>query len=75
MKASRGKFLASPVVRTPWFHCGGPESIPGGRTKIPQAEKYEQKGEKKVIECLLSVSPYSVLFKYGSFYPHNNSMI
>ena len=32
-----GEFPGSPVVRTQHLHYGGPGSIPGQRTKIPQA--------------------------------------
>ena len=30
-----GEFSGSPVVRTQWFHCWGPGSMPGWETKIP----------------------------------------
>ena len=32
-----GEFSGSPVVRTWYFHCCGPGSVPGRRTKIPQS--------------------------------------
>ena len=31
------------MVKTPCFHCRGPCSIPGQRTKIPQAAQHSQK--------------------------------
>ena len=37
-----------PVVRTLHFHCGGPGSIPGQRTKILQAT-WKSPGQAKII--------------------------
>ena len=34
---SEGELPGGPVVRTQHFHCRGPGSIPGRRTKILQA--------------------------------------
>ena len=34
------EFLESPEVRTWSFHCQGPDSIPGQRTKIPHTEQH-----------------------------------
>lgn len=36
------------MVRTRHLHCGGPGSITGWRTKIPQALQH---GEKKNLKC------------------------
>ena len=44
----RKDFPGGPVVRTLWSHCWGPGSIPGQRTKIPQAPQWNPKREKNV---------------------------
>ena len=42
------EFPRGPVVRTRCFHCCGPDSIPGGDTKIPQTVQYSQKINNKI---------------------------
>ena len=42
------EFPGSPVVRTHGFHCQGPGSIPGQRTKIPQIVQYAPPPKKRV---------------------------
>ena len=41
------EFPGGPVVRTRCFHCGGPGSIPGWGTKIPQATQHNNNNKKK----------------------------
>ena len=41
------EFRGGAVVRTWRFHCQGPSSVPGRRTKIPQAAQRGQKKKKK----------------------------
>ena len=36
------EFPSGPVVRIPRSHCWGPDSIPGGGMKIPQAAQHSQ---------------------------------
>ena len=54
--ASKGikywEFPGGPVVRTQRFHFGDPGPIPGGGTKIPQAEWCSQKIKIKRIKYL-----------------------
>ena len=46
LKWAEREFPRDPVVNTQWFHCQGLVSIPGQRTKIPQATGCrEKKGE------------------------------
>ena len=41
------EFPGGPVVKTLCFHCWGLGSIPGGGTKILQAERLSQKNKKE----------------------------
>ena len=41
-----GEFSGGLAVRVWYFHCHGPGSIPGPRTKIPQATWRSQKYKK-----------------------------
>ena len=54
------EFRGGAVVRTWRFHCQGPSSVPGRRTKIPQASRCSQKKKKKkiVFPCLLTFIVY-----------------
>ena len=75
MKASGGNSLPVQWLGLPGFTAEGLSQSLVGELRSHKPRSMSKKEKKKVIECLLSVSPYSVLFKYGSFYPHSNSMI
>ena len=41
------EFPGGPVVRTWWFHCHGPGSIPSRGTKLSQAVQHSQKEKRR----------------------------
>ena len=49
------EFPSGPVVRTRCFHCGGPGSILGRGTKIPQDVWHSQKKKKKELLLIFLV--------------------
>ena len=46
-KCKMEEFPGDPVARTQHFYCNDPGSIPGQRTKIPQATQCGKKKKKK----------------------------
>ena len=67
LRSQEGReFPGGPVVRTQFFHCQGPGSIPGQGTKISQATGHSQKGgeKKRELHVLWGRPPFPGLLPY-----------
>ena len=58
LKVHLGEFPGNPMVKTPCFHYQGPCSIPGQRTKIPQAARHSQKAY--TMKVTFSINVYNI---------------
>ena len=52
----------------------GPDAIPGGGTKIPQAARHSQRGEK-LIAYIVSISLFFLMSRMLLFCPGNSSAL
>ena len=62
-------FPGSPVIRTQYFHCGGPGSVPGWGIKIPQA-MWQKKEKPQILRSEMTGSTPEFLIFLDFFWPY-----